>query len=199
MVALAGVTAAVLSVVDLVPYLRDIFRGTTRPHRGTWLIWSVLGLTAFASQFADGATWSLGLVGMQAATTTLVLLLAIRFGVGGASRADLCLIGLAGLGLVGWAVSSAPAVATLFVVAADMIGVAMMLPKTWRDPWSETAPTYVLASGSGLCGALAVGELDASLLLYPSYYAFANGVIAAVILRRRRAMQPAHAETGGSL
>ena len=193
MVALAGVAAAVLSLIDLVPYIRDILRGTTRPHRGTWLIWSVLGVTAFASQFADGATWSLGLVGVQAATTTLVLVLSIRFGMGGASRADLCLIGLAGLGLVGWAVSSTPAVATTFVVAADLIGVVMMLPKTWRDPWSETAPTYVLASASGLCGALAVGELDASLLLYPVYYTLGNGAIAGVILHRRRSVQAAAA------
>jgi hypothetical protein len=182
--------AAVMSVVDVVPYIRDVLRGITRPHRGTWLIWSALGATAFASQYADGATWSLTLVGVQTAGTVLVLLLSIRVGVGGASRANLCLIGLAGLGIVGWVISSEPVVATACVVAADAIGVLMMLPKTWRDPWSETAPTYVMATGSGLCGALAVGDLDASLLLYPSYYALANATIAAVILRRRRAMRP---------
>jgi hypothetical protein len=193
MVALAGVAAAVFSVIDAVPYVRDILRGVTRPHRGTWLIWSALGATAFASQFADGATWSLTLVGVQTVGTILILLLSIRFGVGGASIADLCLIGIAGLGIVGWALSSEPAVATIFVVLADMIGVVMMLPKTWRDPWSETAPTYVLASASGLCGVLAVGELDASLLLYPSYYAIGNGAIAAVILRRRRSTETAAA------
>ena len=193
MVALAGVAAAVFSVIDAVPYVRDILRGVTRPHRGTWLIWSALGATAFASQFADGATWSLTLVGVQTVGTILILLLSIRFGVGAASIADLCLIGIAGLGIVGWALSSEPAVATMFVVLADMIGVVMMLPKTWRDPWSETAPTYVLASASGVCGVLAVGELDASLLLYPSYYAIGNGAIAAVILRRRRSTQAAAA------
>ena len=174
MVALAGVAAAVFSVIDA-------------------LIWSALGATAFASQFADGATWSLTLVGVQTVGTILILLLSIRFGEGAASIADLCLIGIAGLGIVGWALSSEPAVATMFVVLADMIGVVMMLPKTWRDPWSETAPTYVLASASGLCGVLAVGELDASLLLYPSYYAIGNGAIAAVILRRRRSTQTAAA------
>ena len=185
LIALAGIAAAVLSLIDPVPYIRDILRGKTRPHRGTWLIWTVLGATAFASQFADGATWSLTLVGVQTASMTMVLLLSIRVGVGGASRADLSLIALAGLGIVGWAVSSEPVVATLFVVVADMIGVLMMLPKTWRDPWSETTPTYVLASASGLCGAVAVGEIDASLLLYPSYFVVGNGAIAAVILHRR--------------
>jgi hypothetical protein len=167
LVALFGIAAAVVAVTDLVPYVRDILRGLTQPHRGTWLIWSTLGVVVLASQVADGATWSLALVGAQAVTTILVLVLSLRFGVGGASGADLSLIGLAALGIGGWAISSRPVVATICVVAADVIGLAMMVPKTWRNPWSETASTFALASASGVCGA-----------------------IAALILRRRRSIRP---------
>jgi hypothetical protein len=39
---------------------------------------------------------------------------------------------------------------------------------------------------SGICGALAVGDLDASLLIHPFSFAVGNGAIAAVILHRRR-------------
>jgi hypothetical protein len=63
-----------------------------------------------------------------------------------------------------------------------------MLPKTWRDPWSETLSTFVLASASGVLSAIAVGAMDASLLLYPAYFAAANGVTAAVIALRRRSI-----------
>jgi hypothetical protein len=129
------------------------------------------------------------LVGVQTVTMTVILLLSVRFGMGGASLIDLSLIGFAALGIFGWAISSEPVVATLFVVVADLIGGLMMLPRTWRNPWSETPPMDVLASASGVCGAVAVGELDASLLLYPSYFAFGNGAIAAVILHRRRRLQ----------
>ncbi len=194
LIALAGIAAAVISLIDPVPYVRDILRGATRPHRGTWLIWSALGATAFASQLADGATWSLALVGVQTVMMALILVLSIRFGMGGASAADLSLIALAGLGIAGWAISSQPVVATLFVVVADLVGLAMMVPKTWRNPWSETAPTYVLASASGVCGAVAVGDLDASLLLYPSYFALGNGALAALILHRRRCRSALSAE-----
>jgi hypothetical protein len=48
----------------------------------------------------------------------------------------------------------------------------------------------VLASASGLCGAVAVGDRDGSLLLYPSHYALGNGAIAALILHRRRSIRP---------
>ena len=184
--ALLGIAAAILSLVDPIPYVRDILRGTTRPHRGTWLIWSALGATAFASQLSDGGSWSLAMVGVQTLTMTLVFLLSIRRGVGGVGRYDLTMIGAAGLGIVGWLLTDEPAVATAFVVGADAIGVALMLPKTWRNPWSETLSMYVLASVSGVLSAAAVGALDASLLLYPAYFAVANGATAVVIATRRR-------------
>lgn len=184
--ALLGIAAAVLSLLDLVPYVRDTLRGLTRPHRGTWLIWSALGATAFASQLADGAGWSLAMVGVQAVSMTLVLVLSLRFGTGGVGVYDLCLISAAALGIVGWVVSAQPEVATLCVVGADAAGVALMLPKTWRDPWSETLSTYALAGAAGVLSAASVGAMDVSLLLYPGYFAVANGATAAVIAYRRR-------------
>lgn len=188
LLALFGIGAAVLSLVDPVPYVRDILRGLTRPHRGTWLIWSALGATAFASQLADGASWSLGMVGVQTVSMTLVLVLSLRFGIGGVGVYDLCLIGAAGLGIVGWAISAEPVVATTFVVGADAAGVLLMLPKTWRDPWSETLSTYALAGGSGVLSAAAVGAMDVSLLIYPVYFAIVNGGTAGLIAYRRQAI-----------
>ena len=49
-----GVLAGVVGVVDTVPYVRDILRGTTRPHRGTWFIWGMLAIVVCVSQRADG-------------------------------------------------------------------------------------------------------------------------------------------------
>ena len=52
-----GVLGAAVGVVDTIPYVRDTVRGSTRPHRGTWLIWGVLAVVACVSQRADGASW----------------------------------------------------------------------------------------------------------------------------------------------
>jgi hypothetical protein len=183
-----GLLAGLLAVVGPVPYVRDVVRGTTRPHRGTWLIWSALGCTAVASQWASGGGWSLLAVTIQATTTLLVLVLSLRRGVGGVSLAELSLLGVAGLGLVAWAVSSRPVVAMVCVLVADVVGVVLMLPKTWRDPWSETPSAFALGAGSGALGAGAVGGLTVDLLLYPVYFALVNAATAAVILGRRRSL-----------
>ena len=70
-----GILAGVAAVVNTIPYIRDIVRGTTRPHRGTWLIWAVLAVVVYGSQRADGASWSLIMAGAQAMLTGLVFLL----------------------------------------------------------------------------------------------------------------------------
>ena len=181
-----GVLAGAIGVADTIPYVRDILRGRTRPHRGTWLIWSTLTVVAVFSQQADGASWSLILVASQAVAMVLIFVLSIRRGVGGVSRGDLALVAIAGTGVAGWLIADEPLVATACVVAADLIAAAMMVPKTWRDPESETLVTYAFASLGGALATGAVGALDVALLLYPAYFCVVNGALALLIVHRRR-------------
>ncbi len=180
-----GVLAALVGIGDTIPYVRDTVRRTTSPHRGTWLIWSVLAIVVSLSQRADGASWSLVVAGTQAVLTSLIFVLAVRVGTGGVSKGDLVLIAIAGAGVAGWLVSDQPIVATACVVVADLIAAGMMVPKTWRDPSSETLSTFAFASLGGLLAAGSVGALEPSLLLYPAYYCLVNGALALLIRYRR--------------
>ena len=85
-----GVLAGSLAVACTVPYVRDTLRGTTVPHRGSWLIWSVLEVVAVEAQRADGARWSLVPLVTQTVGTCLVFALAVWLGSGGLSRVDRC-------------------------------------------------------------------------------------------------------------
>ena len=98
---------------------------------------------------------------------------------------------VAGAGVIGWILADQPIIATACVVAADLIGAAMMVPKTHRDPESETLVTFALASLAGALAAGAVGAIDVSLLLYPAYYCIVNGAIALLIHQRRRSLHHA--------
>jgi hypothetical protein len=190
--ALLGVSAALVGVVDTVPYLRDVLRGSTRPHRGTWLIWSALAVVVCLSQWADGASWSLIMLLTQAVLTTAVFAVAIVHGQGGTTITEVALIAVAAAGVAGWLLSGEPLVATLCVIAADLIAAAMMVPKTYRDPGSETLATFAYASIGGALAAGAVGVADnaaAALLLYPIYYCLANGAIALLIHHRRTVLR----------
>lgn len=190
---LLGVLAGAIAVADTIPYVRDTLRGTTRPHRGTWLIWGTLAIVVTLSQYSDGASWSLIMAATQALLTGLIFALSIRRGEGGVTAGELVMIAVAGSGVAGWLVADEPIVATACVVAADLIGAAMMAPKTHRDPHSETLVTYAFASLGGVLAAGAVGAVDVSLLIYPVYYCVVNGAIALLIYLRRRALSSAAA------
>ena len=183
--ALFGMAGGVLGAVGSVPYLRDTLRRVTVPHRGSWFIWAVLELVALASQRADGARWSLLPLACQALGTWLVFGLALGWGSGGLSRGDLALTCLAGAGVAGWLLVDEPLVATTCAMAADLVAVLMMLPKTWRQPHSETVSMFTLASLGGVLTAAAVGALTVPLLVYPVYFFLVNAAVAGVITYRR--------------
>jgi hypothetical protein len=180
-----GVAAALVGIADTIPYVRDTLRGSTRPHRGTWLVWSVLTVVVCFSQAADDASWSLLMASTQAVLITIIFALSLRRGVGGTSHAEGAMLAIAAGGVAGWILADEPIVATACVLAADAIGVAMMVPKTYRDPHSETLATFALAGLSGALAAGAVGALDVSLLLYPAYFCLVNAGLALLIHQRR--------------
>ena len=183
-----GILAGVLQLVATAPYLRDVMRGTTTPQRSTWTIWMTLSLVVLSSQWASGASWSLVLIFGQVISCGGIFLLSLRRGVGGVSPLELALLGIAALGVVGWQVADDPTVATCSVVAADLIAVALMLPKTFRNPRSETLETYVIGVVSTVFAVAAVGSGDLSLLIYPLYLLIADGAVAVMIFLRRRAL-----------
>ena len=176
-----GLMGGLVGVACTVPYVRDTVNGATRPHRGTWLIWGVLAVVACLSQRADGASWSLVLTSSQAVLTALVFVLAIRYGEGGLTRFELSLMSIAGAGVIGWLIAHDPVIAVVCVIVADLAAAAMMTPKAYRDPHSETLPMFALASVAGALAAGAVGEADVSLLLYPGYYCLVNGTMALLL------------------
>jgi hypothetical protein len=183
---LFGLLAVGVAVADTVPYVRDTLRGTTRPHRGTWFVWGILAIVVTLSQYSDGASWSVLVAAGQAGLTVGVFLLSIGRGEGGLGSVDAVMFAIAAVGVAGWAVAGEPVVATMCIIVADLVAATMMMPKTYRDPCSETLSTFVLASLSGALAVCAVGRVDAGLLLYPIYLCIVNGSIAVVIHTGRR-------------
>lgn len=182
-----GYISACLSILSVIPYIRDIFLLKTKPERASWFIWSVLGFIAFFSQLAKGATDSLWLTIGQTLAVFAVFSLSIKFGYGGLTRRDIkALIG-AGVGLVLWYLTSEPAWALLLVIIVDSMGTLLTVIKSYEDPQSETFITWVVSGVSGIFGALAVGTFSTILLAYPLYIFVANfAVVGALLLGRKK-------------
>ncbi len=182
-----GHISAILSIIMIIPYVRDIFRKVTQPERASWLIWTVLGFIAFFSQWAKGATDSLWLTAGQTIAVLVIFLLSIKYGVGGLTNRDIKALVAAGLGLILWWVTSEPLYALLIVIGIDCIGSYLTMIKSYEEPESETLSTWVISGTSGIFGALAVGALSPVLLAYPVYIVIANyTIVVALFLGKKR-------------
>ncbi len=184
---LLGYIAGVLMILSFGPYIRDTIVRTTKPERASWLIWSVLNLIVFFSQWAEGASDSLWLTAGIVAGDISVFLLSIRYGLGGFDRKDIIALSAAVFGLLLWYVTDEPSVALFIAIFIDAIGGYLTVSKTYQHPNSETVSTWVLSLLAGFVAIFSVDTFSLVLLAYPVYTFLLGGVVvAAVILRRRK-------------
>lgn len=181
MLQILGVASGILGGICYFPYIKDIFKRTTKPERASWLIWTILGLIAFFSQMAEGAAWSLFLTGFDTIGVVAIFILSIKYGVGGVTRRDVAALIAAGIGLMLWYVTSHAVLALLIIILIDAIGTCLTVIKAYKDPESETISMWLLVAIAGVLGAFSVGTLDPILLTYPIYIFLANIAVVGAI------------------
>ena len=186
MLQIFGYISAILSIIMIIPYISDILRLKTKPERGSWLIWTVLGFISFFSQLAKGATNSLWMTAGQTLAVLIIVLLSIKYGYGGLGKRDVIALVGAGVGLVLWYFTKEAATALIIIIFVDAIGTLLTATKSYADPNSETLVTWILSGTSGLFGMLAVGSVNFILLAYPLYILLANFFIVGAILLGRK-------------
>lgn len=168
------------------PYIRDIFKGKTKPERASWLIWAVLGWISALSQFYMDGTFSVIFTIGNTIGLSLIALLSIKYGVGGFTKRDK--IGLLGavLSLVLWYFTKEPAVALFLVIVVDFIGAILTIIKSNEQPHTETLSMWLWAGVFGFMGAISVGSWDPALIVYPIYIGLIDLTTGIVIIRSRR-------------
>lgn len=176
-----GEIAGLISIVSFAPYFYQTIRGTVRPERITWFIWTVLQVIAVVSQASAGGHDSLWFPLVGAVCAATIFILSIFKGIGGFNRFDLTCLGLAVIGLIGWQLSRQPIVAIVAIIFADAMGVLPTIRKSYLNPESESWIFFGGDTVAGLLAAGAVGSLNIILLLYPAYIALANAAVVIAI------------------
>ncbi len=72
-----GYLAVIIGIVSYVPYITNIFRGKTKPHAFSWLVWSVLTGIAFAAQVVEHGGAGSWITGSTALTCVVIFILAL--------------------------------------------------------------------------------------------------------------------------
>jgi uncharacterized membrane protein YkvI len=186
MLVILGISAAILNIIGIIPYVRGILRGKTKPERSAWWIWTWLMVVAFLAQAAAGATWSLLLTFSYLVCNILVAWLSVKHGYGKFRTRDYLAVTVAILGVGVWKETGRPILALLIVITIDSIGNLLTMEKSWRAPYTENMFTYTLGGVAAVMGLFAVGNWDLAKVLFPIYAIFVNFIIVGLLDYRRR-------------
>lgn len=181
-----GVVATILGFVGYVPYFRDIFRGTTRPHVFSWFVWGLLTGIAFFAQITKGGGAGAWVTGSSAVICTCIAALAFFYGKRQITKSDWFSFAGALLGLLFWQLTNDPLLAVIFVTVTDALAFAPTFRKAYYKPDEETASTFMLSSIKFLIALAAFESFNLTTALYPISLVLANGSFAAMLLVRRR-------------
>lgn len=182
---LLGIGSAIFNAIGIIPYVRSILRGKTKPERSAWWIWTWLMVVAFLAQAAAGATWSLLLTFSYLICNIIVAWLSIKHGYGRFRVRDYLAVTFAVFGVGIWKETGRPILALLIVIIIDLVGNLLTMEKSWRAPYTENIITYVLGGLAAILGVFAVGSWDLAKVLFPVYAVFVNFITVGLLDYRR--------------
>ncbi|MFH1158190.1 MAG: hypothetical protein V1721_04820 [Pseudomonadota bacterium] len=181
-----GTLSTLMLLFSRANYLNTIFRGRTRPHAFSWLIWGVISSIGFTAQVTEGAgagSWS---VGFGSFLCYVIFVIALFKGERYIRRGDWIILGVALSAIPLWVMTKTPVWSVALVCMIDTLGYFPTLRKSWDKPHEETAVTYALSSLCSLFALLAVEHYTVSTWLYPAVLILSNGFTGAFLMLRRR-------------
>lgn len=189
----AGISV-VVGFVSLVAYFKDILKGKTQPHLYTWLIWAITEGTATVAVWYGGG--GLGAIHLTIGTISIIFVLFFSLISGRGSknitRSDKVALMVALLAILVWWRLKNPVLAVFMVSGIDVIGYLPTFRKSYQEPWSESAITWLGFVAANVFAILALGEYNLLTLPYLISISTANIILIAIcLIRRPLAAKPA--------
>lgn len=141
------ILSVVLSLSGTFAYIRDMFRGNTKPNLVTWGLWAFAPLIAAGAALAASADrWATVLILMSGFGPLLIFIFAfiVPQSYWKLSKFDYACGALSLVALGIWLGANSPVLAILLAAMADLLATLPTLIKAWRYPETETAYTYLV-------------------------------------------------------
>lgn len=179
--------AIAITFAAFIPYIREIFRGSVKPHIFSWVIWGATTLLIFLAQLEDNGgagTWP---IGVSASITIFIAYLAYtkRADVT-ITRTDWAFFAAALLSLPLWYWTSDPLWAVVLLTAIDVAGFGPTVRKAYQFPYSESLLFFALFTLRNVLVMLALENLSVTTLLFPAVMLVICLCMITMIAYRRR-------------
>jgi len=180
-----GLIAISLNIIGTIPYVRSIYRGKTKPHLFSNIIWLVVTAIAFLGQVTKDAGPGAWTTGVATLTTLYILILAIKYGTKDVTRLDYVFLVLGLASIIPWILTDDPTISIVMATLVDVCGFIPTMRKTWNDPLSEDLLAWVINFIRHGISMLAIRNLVLATLFYPLALFVMNIIMLCIMLRKR--------------
>jgi len=177
--------SAIISLSGAFAYIRDMFRGKTKPNLVTWGLWGFAPLIATgAALTANADGWTTVRIFMSGFGPLLVFLFAfiVRQGYWKLSKFDYICGILSLIALGAWLLAD-PVLAILLAAIADLFATLPTILKAWKFPESETLYTYFVGLFTAIIVIPAIPVWNIENSAFQIYLIVANTTLFFVVLR----------------
>ena len=183
---LFGISGTLLAIYAIIPYIADIKKGNTKPHKMDQIIFMIIAGISFFGQLQEGATASLYLTAYFFFLPFIILYLSRNTKIGSITKPDIFTLILCLFVLLVWALTESAALAIILITFVNFIAKVLVMIKVYKYPDSELLITWNLAIVASLLTVLSVGEFDWILILTPLHNAVTVAIISGIIINRKK-------------
>lgn len=181
-----GILAALITLLGFVFYLRDVFRGKTKPHAFTWLIWSSINAVVFAAQITESGGAGSLVSGSVCVGTFAVFVSSLAQGEQNVVSLDWIFLAGAGLAGICWILTDGPLLSVILVTIIDGCGFLPTFRKSYYRPNEESISLYILDNIAFLASVFALDKISVETALFPLFVITIDSSLVGMILLRRR-------------
>jgi hypothetical protein len=182
-----GIVSLVLTIIAFAPYFRSIFKGETKPHMFTWFVGGSCHAVNFIGTYIRGAgagSWSSG---FTALICFAIAVLSFSRGEKNITKSDWVAFIFALAIIPVWYLTKDPLGAVILALLINYLGCYPTARKSYKAPHSENIFTWIVGALRYLISIFAVEQYSIVTVVYTLGMFFANSVIIALLVWRRRA------------
>ena len=114
-------SAAAITLASVIPYIRDIIKGTTKPNIVSWITWTLLTGIATVAEFSAHEYTTAFYTASAAVTTGMIVVLGFKYGYARYTAFDIVCQVMALVGFALWWIFNNPTLAVVASVTIDFI------------------------------------------------------------------------------
>jgi len=186
MKAILGILATLIAIFGYLPYLKDTFKGKTKPHIFSWFLWGLVSLIAFGIQVTNkGGFGSLPNL-VMVVICLIIFIRAIKNGTKEISKIDIVSLVLALMAIILWLIAKQDLLSIIFIIFVDIFSFLPTFRKSWNKPGEETLVTWIMNAIRQILIIFALEEINIINAAYPVYALTAVGLFCVMLIYRKK-------------